>query len=42
MLDKENLSPEKIVTVANSEHKRRVMRIEDDLENFLDEGKGGN
>ena len=38
VLDKENVTAEKIVTGQANEQRRRLQRIEDDLENFLDEG----
>jgi hypothetical protein len=38
LLDKENLTPEKLVRTPSNDSHRRSLRIEDDLEDFLDEG----
>ena len=38
ILDDECLTPEKLVTMPESELKRRQLRVDDDLEDFFDEG----
>lgn len=38
IMDKETLCAEDLVTMPTSEAKRRQLRIDDDLEDFLDEG----